>query len=157
MQGTQAPQVQTNRPLWVGSRQITTQVRMEFLKLVIDRSASGAKTVVVQKETAEYFGWDKAFEEWTPQTQLKPDGTRRKYVGAFRRHPYFPGGDRLRICRVASTGGNPAGQTHCFRMQGDWSRKHLVALAAAAGDKFEWMEGLHGQRIRRDEWQAFAA
>ena len=130
---------------------------MKFLKLVIDRTASGAKTVVVQKETAEYFGWDKAFEEWTPQTRLRPDGTRVKYAGAFRRHPYFLGGDRLRICRDASTGGNPAGKTHCFRMQGDWSKRHLVQLAVVAGDKFEWMEGPRGQRIRREVWQSWAS
>ena len=125
-----------------------------FIKLLVEDRPSGAVSVITQKETAEFFGWDKAFPEWKPRTQLGLDGRPMKYAWSTSASRHFRGGDRLRICRVPSTSGHPAGYTHSFRMMGGWSRKHLVALAHVAGDRFEWMEGTYGQRVKRDVWQS---
>ena len=129
---------------------------MEFTKRVIGESKSGQASVVCLTTTAERFGWDKAFEEWTPRTRVRPDGSRVIYPGMLESHRYFPGGDRLLICTSKSTKASPRGQTFAFRMQGDWSRKHLVALAVAAGENFEWMETAYHERLSREEWQALA-
>ena len=125
---------------------------MEFRKLIVGRNRSGCISVVTQLETAEYFGWDREFQEWNERS--KSDGWGqpvRKFAG-YNDGYGFPGGSRLRICRSAKKTGHPQGQTHCFRMQGCWSRKHLVELARVAGEKFEWMENKARKRVDRDVW-----
>lgn len=157
MQRTQPPQVQSSRPLRVNPQQILWQVRMEFIKLNLDDGSARPTSVVVQRQTAEYFGWDKAFPEFRLSTRIRSDGSSYDTPTLRRDKSLHRGGDRLRICRAASTSGNPAGKTHCFRMVGSWSRKHLAKLAAVAGDKFEWMEAEYGARIRRDDLLALAS
>jgi hypothetical protein len=129
---------------------------LTFKKLVLDRQRSGAISVVTQTETAEYFGWDKAFEEWPIGAQWDPVAGTWAPRWRMNRDPRWPGGSRLSICRAASKHSSPQGQTHCFRMQGGWSRKHLVQLAAVAGDKFEWMENTRYKRVSRDVWMTLA-
>ena len=129
-------------------------MKFNFVKLVLGENKAGTISVTTQDATASYFGWDKAFPDWNERFRDGyPGGKRAKLAG---RHTWAdaPGGDRLRICRDTQTTGYPAGKTHCFRMKGPWSRKHLVMLAEVAGDKFEWMEGQFGARIRREEWMA---
>ena len=128
---------------------------MNFVKLVVAKQGKNLISVVTQRETAEFFGWDKAFPVWKRQVQ-GPD-----YYGGF--VPFeelwpdkkFSGGKRLYIRRDKSTTGHPQGKTHCFRMHGSFSRKHLIELARVAGDKFEWMEAQFGKRVRRSEWEAY--
>ena len=127
---------------------------MEFKKLVVARYRSGAVSVVTQRETAEYFGWDKAFEEWPRGTQWNPGGFWEPDFRQVNHDPRWPGGSRLRICRGGKKTGYPQGTTHSFRMQGGWSRKHLVLLAAAAGEKFEWMENTRYMKEDRADWMA---
>lgn len=127
---------------------------MDFIKLVIDSDRSGAKSVICKRETAAYFGWDKAFEEFEKSTRYRKDGTPYTQTGPRKDRTLYHGGTRLRICRVASKNGQPAKYTHYFRMLGNYSRKHLVQLAAVAGDKFEWMENTRFARVDRDVWLA---
>lgn len=138
------------------TQQIASFDRMEFIKLQLNSDRSGAQSVVTQKATAEFFGWDKAFPEWSEATRVRPDGS--PYPGRSLRkvHSLYRGGDRLRICRSKTKKGTPQGMTHCFRMCGCWSRKHLVQLAEVAGDKFEWMEDTRYKRVDRDVWLSLA-
>ena len=129
---------------------------MDYLKLVLDRDKSGAISVVTQKETAEYFGWDKAFEEWPVGAQWHRDGYWTPNFRTTNHDRRWPGGSRLRICRASSKDGYPQGKTHSFRLQGGWSRKHLVQLAAVAGEKFEWMENTRYGKQSRADWLALA-
>lgn len=129
---------------------------MEFLKLVLGENRSGQASVVTQKETAEFFGWDKEFPEW--KRRLK---SADEYGGWLPFEPLRPdwrfrGGHRLRICRSKKKHGHPRGRTHSFRMQGCWSRRHLVELAYVAGDKFEWMENKQYKRVDRAVWHSLA-
>ncbi len=129
---------------------------MNMVKLVVGENRAGRASVVTQAETAAFFGWDREFPEWKVR-YANPDGN-----GGW--HPfrsiggdhYYKGGWRLRICRSKRKQGYPQGLTHCFRMQGCWSRKHLVELAYVAGDKFEWMENKNGSRVDRDVWLSLA-
>lgn len=130
---------------------------MDFIKLNLDADRSGAKCVVTQRATAEYFGWDKAFPEFHESTRYRPDGSTYDRGTLRRDKSLHRGGTRLRICRVGLKDGHPARYTHCFRMVGAWSRKHLVALAAVAGDKFEWMENTRYKRQDRADWLALAS
>lgn len=129
---------------------------MDFVKLQIGADKSGAQSVAVQRATAEFFGWDKAFPEWSAATRVHPDGT--PYSGrSLRPIPgLYRGGKRLRISRAASKHSAERGKVHAFRMIGCWSRKDLVKLAAVAGDKFEWMEDTRYMRVDRDVWLSLA-
>ena len=129
---------------------------MDFIKLNLDADKAGAKCVVTQRETAEFFGWDKAFPEFRLSTRYRRDGSTYEQPTLRRDKSLHKGGDRLRICRAPSKKGHPKGMTHCFRMTGAWSRKHLVQLAVVAGDKFEWMEDTRYRRVSRDVWLALA-
>ena len=125
---------------------------MEFLKLLIEDRPGAAVSCVVPATTANYFGWDTAFPGFDATARTTADG--RKSYGVFRRNadPRYPGGTRLRICRVASRSGMPAGQTHTFRMQGSFANRHLKTLAEVAGEKFEWMETKQLRRKSRADW-----
>ena len=128
-----------------------------FSNLVIRRTNAGdAVSIRVVKETADYYGWSEAFEDYTK--------SRKDFLGD-RYNAFCPslgkgalrGGRRHRICRDPSKKGMPAGKTNCFRIVGPWSRKDFVQLAVVAGDKFEWMEGQYGERISREDWLALAS
>ena len=74
----------------------------------------------------------------------------------FLRRPY-KGGRRYFICRDRSRMGFPATKTHCFRITGPWCNRDFKRLAEVAGDKFEWLESLCGDRIYREDWLRDAA
>ena len=125
----------------------------EFTHLILQYMKGAEASVVVQKATAEYFGWSEAFPHFRDPRPDTSDVGHRRFRLSISNDPRKPGGHRLRICRSKSKSGMPAGMTHCFRMRGPWSRKHLVALAEVAGDKFEWMESQYGERISRSDWE----
>ena len=125
---------------------------MDLVKLVVGKDNSGFTSVVVKRETAEYFGWDTAFPEFHLAERVRPDGSRYP-CNVFRvKKGMRSGGKTFHICRAASTGGQPAAKTHQFRIQGALSRKHLVELARVAGEKFEWMEDTRYKRVNRNVW-----
>ena len=127
----------------------------EFRKYVLQERAKSLITVTTQRETAELFGWDTAFEEYELPTHTDLSGNQRIYVHPAGKYKNLhSGGKRLRICRSKRKTGYPAGLTHCFRMKGAFSEKHLKMLAQVAGEKFEWMEGRYGERISRADWLA---
>ena len=125
----------------------------DFRKYVLQERSDGLITCTTQYETAQLFGWDKAFAEYSLPTHIGPDGNTHFYIhpaGKYRN--LHSGGHRLRICRSKRTTGYAAGLTHCFRMKGGFSRKHLKMLAEVAGEKFEWMETKERKRVSRDVW-----
>jgi len=128
---------------------------MNFSKFVLQEQRKQAISVVCQTETAEYFGWLDAFPSWDDRFKADYSGGKKTYQYKHNNDPRDPGGKRLFICRSKRTTGHPQGMTHCFRVKGSFSRKHLIQLAQVAGDKFEWMEGQYGARIKRAEWEAF--
>lgn len=128
----------------------------KFTRLVLAEEKSGPVSVTVVRETAEFFGWDKAFPEWNARFQPDYPGGKKTGRWSMRDPNWEPGGKRLRICRSKSKTGHPQGKTHCFRLKGPWSNRHLIALASVAGEKFEWMEGRNYARIDRKKWLASA-
>lgn len=129
---------------------------MEFSRLVIEEARTGPVSCTVQTATAEFFGWEQAFPGWLERFQADYPPGRVRNQPSMKNPLKAKGGKRLYICRDKSTTGHPGGKTHCFRMKGAWSRKHLVQLAVVAGEKFEWMESAYGERVKRDDWLALA-
>ncbi len=139
-----------------GSSPETTELMaIDFHVMLLDETPHQRVSLITQRETAELFGWDTAFPEWKPQTHIGPDGREWFYMqrgcgpsGAWR------GGKRLRICRDKRKKGYPGGMTHCFRLKGPWTNRHLKSIASVAGEKFEWMENRQLKRVDRDDWLA---
>lgn len=125
----------------------------EFGRWILQETKTTRVILITQKATAEYFGWDTAFPEWTPRTRVDHHGQRVvAYTDAMKPAATWFGGKRLTISRHPSTSGNPAGKTHCFRMKGPFSNRHLRQMAEVAGDRFEWMETKWQERRRRSVW-----
>lgn len=125
----------------------------DFRKYVLAERNDGLITCTTQYETANLFGWDTAFPEWSPKIHIDENGKRFFYMHPSSKYRNLhSGGHRLRICRSKSKTGYAAGMTHCFRMKGAFSKKHLKMLAAVAGEKFEWMENQRRKRVSREIW-----
>ena len=123
-----------------------------YLQLLIEDRPGSPVSVVVQKSTAQHFGWDIAFPGFDERGRVGPSGEPVALIGRLSHDERRPGGKRLRICRGKSRHGNPAGLTHCFRMRGAFAKRHLLQLAEVAGERFEWMENRSGKRIYREDW-----
>ena len=131
-------------------------MRWDFVRLTLESTPKGHISVVTRKSIAEYFGWDTAFPEWMPYALTGPGAGVRIYPRSASPSWEYRGGQRMRICRVAQKQGNPAGQTHTFRMRGRWANRHVKQLADVAGDKFEWIELRTGKRVERSYWESMS-
>jgi hypothetical protein len=102
------------------------------------------------------YGWTKHFPEWRPKGHWSG-----KYWMAHeqtsRSSPASRHGKRLRICRLTSKGGYPAGHTNCFRVSGSCTDLDLARLAAATAVPWGWMETRFHERRTRDRWLQIAA
>ena len=124
-----------------------------YLKLDLGGPVESRGSLNVKRETAEYFGWDKAFPEFHERRPRDAEGKMSMGIRNWRqKDPGGQGGKRLRICRSTSKTGHPAGMTHTFRIQGNVTNAMLIAMAQVAGEKFEWMEKKNGSRIDRETW-----
>ena len=124
----------------------------QYSALVLRRNAKGtAIWLRCLTETAEFYGWTDTFEPLTLKVQSESNGY------AFGRDPgrvgsANTGGKRLFICRNRSTQGFPKGETNAFRVHSHCSNRDLAELAHFTKGKWEWMEGLFGQRRTKAHW-----
>ena len=125
-----------------------------YVKLVIGlQDKENRKYLIALRTTADYYGWTEEFEPWTPKAFMGSDG-RPRYVDPGRRGSLkLAGGKRLRICRSASTAGNPAGFTNAFRIAARCGKGDLAELAHFTKGDWTWMESVYGERIHRDHWE----
>ena len=128
-----------------------------YANLVVRRTKAGdAVSIRVVKQTADYFGWTEAFEDYTKSRKAFLGDRYNAFCPSLGKGPHR-GGRGLRISRHPSRTGHPAGQCNRFRIVGDWSNKDLARIAQVAGDKFEWMENLRGKRMSREDWLSHAS
>ena len=125
-----------------------------YVKLVIGLQTSDHKKYLIAlRTTADHYGWTEHLEIWKPKTVVTTD--ERVYVRDPGRRGglQWAGGNRHRICRSKSRMGNPAGLTNAFRVSARCCKSDLAELAHFTDGDWEWMEGLHGERISRDRWE----
>lgn len=121
---------------------------------LIRRTNSGSAIYLhAQWETAQFFGWDVAFDADRPEVQLPYNGPPG---WAYLRPPCTnrQGGLPMRICRSRSRMGHPAGKTHRFRIARAASYRDFAAVAKATKQEWFWMTDKNGHRIAREEWLA---
>jgi len=125
-----------------------------YVKLVIGlQTVDHRKYLIALRTTADYYGWTEHLETWTPKTVETTGGVRVVRDPGRRANLQFAGGRRHRISRSSSTQGMPAGLTNAFRVSARCGVGDLAELAHFTEGDWEWMEGLHGERIRRDRWE----
>lgn len=126
-----------------------------FTRRVLEVRGRDKVCLICKTSIAERFGWDKAFEEWSPPIHTRPDGSRFFYAtGHATGQTRYRGGHPFYISTDPSTTGQPVGKTYRFRIIGPWAKRHQVQLAEVAGEKFRWMEDRQGQRVSREKWLA---
>lgn len=126
-----------------------------YIQLQIGLSSSTrSKWLVALRTTANYYGWTEEFPIWMPQDAHQVGGITVFRDPGRRGDLQSIGGKRLLVCRAASTAGWSAGKTNAFRVSSAVSNFDLAELAHFTKGDWHWMEGLHGQRIRRENWEA---
>ena len=126
----------------------------KYVKLLIwRRQGRGDSWLIALRTTADYYGWTKQFEVWTP----KVIGTSGRYdlvMDPGRRGEMFcEGGRRHRVCRSTSRAGNPAGKTNQFKVSEASTLFDLAEIAHFTQGDWYWMETFNGERFSREHWE----
>jgi hypothetical protein len=102
------------------------------------------------RATAEYFGWDKAFDPSRSEVLLppKPGGLYRVCVT---RRTGAVGGRRLQISRTATKSNKAGTRVNVFRISKSARHKDLLAVARATQGEWRWMTNLKGARCTYEE------
>ena len=126
-----------------------------YVKLQIGLSETKrSKYVIALRTTADYYGWTEEFPRWRPQDAVTSGG-RTYFADPGRRGSLkLAGGNRHRICRSPSTAGQPAGKTNAFRLSTSCTQLDIAELAHFTHGEWYWLEGLNGERITRERWEA---
>ena len=124
----------------------------DFIKLGI-RVTKGKRFIWLStlKETAAFYGWDKAF----PTLQeLKQQTAGTPYVHDVGRKGWKNGGGvQLRISRSDSTQGWPKGLTNSFRVSKQATMKDIALIAERTAVDYAWITCLYGGRRPRAWWE----
>ena len=125
-----------------------------YVKLLLHRpNASASKYLIAMRATADYYGWTKEFEVWTPKpVDLGDDRTYFMDPGR-KGHVMHEPGRRHRICRSPVTQGYPKGLTNAFKVSRNCSLLDLAEVAHFTDVDWHWMDSPFGERIFRDHWE----
>lgn len=128
-------------------------VSSDYIKLLLLRPDEGPdRWLIALRPTADYYGWTKHFEEWSP----KPVGTSGGYTlcadPGRRGKMYCEGGRRHRISRSPSKAGHPAGLCNAFKLSRSCTLADIGELAYLTNEGWYWMTGPTGERISRTRW-----
>ena len=126
----------------------------DFVKLLLWRgSGKKDKYLVALRTTANYYGWTKEFETWTPRTLYESGGYEMCVDPGRKGNLVMASGKRIRICRSPSRQGMPRGLTNQFKVSRNCGLLDLAELAHFTESDWHWMDGPYGERIGRDHWE----
>lgn len=124
-----------------------------YVKLLLHREEGKKdKWLMALRATANYYGWSEEFPTWT----IRPEAEIGGYT--FGRDPgrkgrlQFEGGRRHYVCRSPYTGGYPRGFTNAFKLSANCGLADIAEVAEFTKGEWYWMNGPHGERLKRDEW-----
>ena len=126
----------------------------QFCKLLLWRGAGKKdKYVVALRATAEFYGWTKEFEEWSPRV-IQEAGNYAYCIDPGRKgNLIYASGKRLRVCRSPKKQGMPRGLTNQFKVSRNCGLLDIAELAHFTEQEWHWMDGPWGERINRDHWE----
>ena len=126
----------------------------DFVKLLLWRgSGKKDKYLVALRTTANYYGWTKEFESWSPRPIYQSGGYDFCLDPGRKGNLILASGKRIRICRSPKRQGNPKGLTNQFKVSRNCGLLDLAELAHFTESDWHWMDGPYGERIGRDHWE----
>lgn len=129
-------------------------VSNDFVKLLLWRSQGKKdKYVVALRATAEFYGWTKEFEEWSPRALWESGGYEMCVDPGRKGNLILASGKRLRVCRSANKQGYPKGLTNQFKVSRNCGLLDIAELAHFTERDWRWMDGPYGERIDRERWE----
>ena len=130
-------------------------VDSDYIKLLLLRPNTGPdRWLIALRTTADYYGWTKHFEVWSP----KPIGTSGGYTlcadPGRKGKMYCEGGRRHRISRDPSRRGHTPGLCNQFKVSRSCTMFDMAELAALTDVNWYWMSTPTGERLSRERWLA---
>ena len=128
-------------------------VDRDYIKLLLLRPAAGPdRWLIALRTTADYYGWTKQFEVWSPKP-VRVEGERQFFRDPGRRGKmYCESGRRHRISRDPSRRGHTPGHCNQFKVSTSCTMFDMAELAYLTEVDWYWMTGPTGERISRDKW-----
>ena len=127
----------------------------KYLKLLLYRPPTGPdRWLIALRTTADYYGWTKHFEPWSPKTIQASGGYSFSRDPGRRGEMFCEGGVQLRICRSTQRQGFPAGATNSFKVSKSCTLFDIAELAYLTEVEWHWMSNPGRQRISRNRWLA---
>ena len=125
----------------------------DYVKLLIYRPPTGAdRWLIALRTTADYYGWTKHFEAWSPKPHLVTEKYTFIASPTKRGRMYCEPGRRHRISRDPSRRGHTPGLCNQFKLGSSCTLFDMAELAYLTDVNWYWMSGPKGARIGRDEW-----
>ena len=124
----------------------------EYCSLVIRRTKNDEEIWIrTKRATAEFFGWNKHFEEQRLGIP-RAHGGGVLYVGNLKGRNPARGGRSIHISRAESTSGTTAKKSHRLRLHSRIALHDLAELAHFTEGEWYWMTALNGQRWDVEQW-----
>ena len=124
----------------------------EYCSLVIRRAKSDEEIWIrTKRATAEFFGWNKHFEEQRLGIPRIRNG-RVLSVGNIKGKNPSRGGRSIYISRAESTTSTTARKAHRLRLHSRIGVADLAELAHFTEGEWYWMTALNGQRWDVEQW-----
>ena len=125
----------------------------DYIKLLLFRPGKGGdRYLSALRATADYYGWTKEFEIWSPETLYEEGGYKFVRSPARQGRGLARGGKRIRISRSESRQGNPARLTNQFTISNSMRTIDLAELANFTQGDWHWMEDLSGVKVSKKHW-----
>ena len=125
----------------------------DYVKLLLYRPPTGAdRWLIALRATADYYGWTKHFEAWSPKVAYSQGGYDFVASPTRRGRMYCESGTQLRISRHPSRRGHTPGFVNAFKVSNSCTMFDLAELAYLTEVDWYWMSSPRGGRISRDEW-----
>lgn len=102
------------------------------------------------KETAKFYGWDKAFPTVIATKNEASGGMGFRDPG--RRGLKTSAGKLHYICRSPKTQGTPKGMTNRFGVSSNATTQDLALIAEKTQVDWYWMTAKYGERRSREKW-----
>ena len=119
----------------------------------IIRRAQSSSPIYIHalRTTAEFYGWDVAFDERRSAVALPVRPDLRQFARPVRQSPRV-GGRRMQISRAASKIGKVKGCVNEFRIAKAAGDHDIAQVAAATRGEWHWLTDKNGRRIDRAVW-----
>ena len=130
-------------------------VDRDYIKLLLWRPEAGKdRWLIALRTTADYYGWTKEFEEWSPKVIGTSGGYQLCADPGRKGKMYCEGGRRHRISRDPSRRGHTPGLCNQFKVSTSCTLFDMAELASLTDVNWYWMSAPTGERISRDRWLA---